>query len=1069
MAYLLSTGATGNWTSASTWSVADATNFIDSRATSTSLTTTPVANTSFTWASGAPTLQGVAVQLSVRAASPNGTITAELYNVTGASSVRSVTVNVSNLSTTYGAVGSTWTYFKFPSNVTLTTGINYAIRLSTSIASQVFCYSLATTNWSYVLVTTTNQSPTTNDSVIVTGKHTGAGLFTSSVVTMDNTTATQYGNIFISNRGTLQFDTAASTNYALANNGASGTVFIIGYGGTFNIGNYNGGTSPTFIPSTSTATLTLNCSSLLSTPMLVYGTFNTYGPNYQPGSFTSNAMFGKLSADVTAGATASSITANNSTYMVGKIGDLIVVPSTTRTPGQYETITLTSNIPATPTATFSHSAYANAHGGNAATLVQADIANITRNILIKSGSTTFRSNIQVQLNARCSLYCTTFQDLGSGIISTTAGIGVPVLNSANGGIFLFGMNVMTNSVTNSSTLSGTGLLTADTNSQVTNNVFYNLGWTALAGANSIFYLGTNNMIIGNYSSTYACVSTACDANNVFTSNTSTTAALSTSTITYASIYSNSTYGMYYVGTATSGGMYALYIWRNGTGGLAFNNSSTTYPRSTCWDFSYCNIFGNGTYGITIVAALYTRVLFNTCNIYGGSTLVQSYGYYPGVVYSDNVIFSGCFFGYDNTQVNSSPHATANIFTPSRLASTQFQTCQFSGTEIAGQTPQSTGANSYNMTFTSTNHNYSGLNKQWVYNGIISGDNAIYNTTSPSLRMSPISGAYKLCSATIKIPAKANSTVSVSAKVRRSSSNLLTYTEDLTNTIWLSDAPVVTRTGNSTNSPLGTLTATKITESTSSSPQNIYQSLGTTIAGGVYCYSVYIKAAERQYARVTLGTSSVAIGGDIFVDLSSGSVFSSTSYGNGVVQTYLVTNASNGWWRCSIFVLFPTSVAINGGVYIRNNNSGSNANYAGNSGNGIYIWGAMAYSENNGGWSGNPVYPYEAVLSTPIYTPYNGSLPRLMVSANPINSINSDYLLYQGTTTGWETYSGTLTASFDTVWEVYVDCDGTQGWINMDDFSCTPSVDSRGTDFTNSGGMYLEADWRKPGGSYGFVS
>ena len=69
--------------------------------------------------------------------------------------------------------------------------------------------------------------------------------------------------------------------------------------------------------------------------------------------------------------------------------------------------------------------------------------------------------------------------------------------------------------------------------------------------------------------------------------------------------------------------------------------------------------------------------------------------------------------------------------------------------------------------------------------------------------------------------------------------------------------------------------------------------------------------------------------------------------------------------------------------------------------------------------------------------YNGNQPRLIVKANSIAGITTDTVLDTmsvGTGT-WEQLSGTTaTVSDDCVLEVYVDCDGTAGTVNVDDWS-----------------------------------
>lgn len=72
------------------------------------------------------------------------------------------------------------------------------------------------------------------------------------------------------------------------------------------------------------------------------------------------------------------------------------------------------------------------------------------------------------------------------------------------------------------------------------------------------------------------------------------------------------------------------------------------------------------------------------------------------------------------------------------------------------------------------------------------------------------------------------------------------------------------------------------------------------------------------------------------------------------------------------------------------------------------------------------------------TAYNGNRPRLILVANPSIGLDTDTVLATATVAAnvaWELISGTTpTASANGVWEVYVDCDGTLGWANFDDWS-----------------------------------
>lgn len=71
---------------------------------------------------------------------------------------------------------------------------------------------------------------------------------------------------------------------------------------------------------------------------------------------------------------------------------------------------------------------------------------------------------------------------------------------------------------------------------------------------------------------------------------------------------------------------------------------------------------------------------------------------------------------------------------------------------------------------------------------------------------------------------------------------------------------------------------------------------------------------------------------------------------------------------------------------------------------------------------------------------------------------------------WETLTYTTPAvTNNTVLEFYVDCDGTTGWVNIDDWSTPTSNDSRGTDYWANSAPYIEADWRRPGRAVTFTT
>lgn len=78
--------------------------------------------------------------------------------------------------------------------------------------------------------------------------------------------------------------------------------------------------------------------------------------------------------------------------------------------------------------------------------------------------------------------------------------------------------------------------------------------------------------------------------------------------------------------------------------------------------------------------------------------------------------------------------------------------------------------------------------------------------------------------------------------------------------------------------------------------------------------------------------------------------------------------------------------------------------------------------------------------------YNGNQPRLIVRKNVAAGIAADTVLATaaGAAGSWETLTGTTAAvTDDAVLEILIDCDGTAGWVNVDEFLNLAVVDSKG--------------------------
>lgn len=180
-------------------------------------------------------------------------------------------------------------------------------------------------------------------------------------------------------------------------------------------------------------------------------------------------------------------------------------------------------------------------------------------------------------------------------------------------------------------------------------------------------------------------------------------------------------------------------------------------------------------------------------------------------------------------------------------------------------------------------------------------------------------------------------------------NLFKWSEDISGIGWVSDSPVVTRVLNTTIAPDGTLTADKITENINLSHQNIYQ-IFTAIANKPFTFSIYLKAAERNIARLTLGSASIASGVDCYFDLNSGTVINTTNVGTAINSSSSITNVGSGWYRCIVSTTLTTNATLYPATTIRQ--VATSADYAGTAGNGFYIWGAQL-EQNTGATTYQP--------------------------------------------------------------------------------------------------------------------
>lgn len=411
MANLLA-AASGNFTDASTWKLVDVTSFLDSQAGNTVLTTSYVESSSFT--PGAITIDGIAVKLANRASSPSGTVSIRLAQGGATVSGTEVTINVSDLESAVTAnTDGGWALFKFAAPVTLAGATTYTVSAKTSASSQVTLFRNATAgNWARMLRTTTTQAPAAGDDMHICGEKTGAGAETAITVTMNQTAATDYGSgstdrttcgFTVNDGGTLAYANAASTSYVLR----LSTNMATYKGGTFTIGTV---ASP--IPRTGTAKLQFDC--------VADGDFgfNGYGGDVviQGLSRTSgkNIVRCRLNTDEAAGQTVLGVDTDTGWLS----GDTIGIGSTSRTYSEAESRTLGADAGASSLTV--SAGLTNSHLGTAPT--QADVINLTRNVVIEAVSSTLVSYFMLDNTCTYDFDWAEFRYLGDSSVAVKQGL-----------------------------------------------------------------------------------------------------------------------------------------------------------------------------------------------------------------------------------------------------------------------------------------------------------------------------------------------------------------------------------------------------------------------------------------------------------------------------------------------------------------------------------------------------------------------------------------------------------------------------------------------------------------------
>lgn len=166
-------------------------------------------------------------------------------------------------------------------------------------------------------------------------------------------------------------------------------------------------------------------------------------------------------------------------------------------------------------------------------------------------------------------------------------------------------------------------------------------------------------------------------------------------------------------------------------------------------------------------------------------------------------------------------------------------------------------------------------------------------------------------------------------------NLLTYTEDLSNTAWIKTNSSATP--NAVAAPDGTTTADKLVENTANST-HVTAVQYAAVTGTTYVFSVYAKAAERTEIRIKASGTSLFTVDPIVRYTMSDAGTAALAQGN-PTPTRGIEALADGWYRCwmSVTVAASATMTMTCSLY---NTVASTDYYTGDGTSGAYLWGSQ---------------------------------------------------------------------------------------------------------------------------------
>jgi hypothetical protein len=179
-------------------------------------------------------------------------------------------------------------------------------------------------------------------------------------------------------------------------------------------------------------------------------------------------------------------------------------------------------------------------------------------------------------------------------------------------------------------------------------------------------------------------------------------------------------------------------------------------------------------------------------------------------------------------------------------------------------------------------------------------------------------------------------------IEEARTNVLTYSEQFNGPAWVSFAASVSV--DVTAAPSGVTVADKITEAAGAANQSVYN--GNTAPFSTVTASIYFKSSERTFAHLSVSGGGSAQWFAATFNLTTGVVTQQLAGASGTISGATITNAGNGWYRCTVTGITGASAASTF-VYCGPSTTATPTPgsfgvlaYSGTAGSGIFAYGAQ---------------------------------------------------------------------------------------------------------------------------------